>query len=99
MQIDVYKKVQKKNSILTGYSKEFLFKIESNNVPQIGEFFIDEQNQKYEVISVIRLISNKKDNTFYNESYIVEVVEKEAFDNITIKGPIVEHIPFLMNKE
>ena len=80
MKIDVYRKIVEKNkaasvfAVLEMVQKEFLFSIESNVVPQIGEkLFIDTSGEEFKVISVKRVLSEKTGKTFNSEYFIIEV--------------------------
>ena len=80
MKIDVYRKSvdkMKTSNVLTVLDfsqREFLFSIESDVVPQIGEkIYIDESGDEYKVISVRRVLSDKKNKTYSSEYFMVDV--------------------------
>lgn len=80
MKIDVYRKsvdrtkVSNVLTVLDFSQREFLFSIESDIVPQIGEkIYIDDSGDEYKVISVRRVLSDKKNKTYSNEYFMVDV--------------------------
>ena len=96
MKIDVYRKNIDKNraqSVLVALDlsqREFLFSIESDIVPQIGEkIYIDDSGDEYKVISVRRVLSDKKNKTYSNEYFMVDVesavlAEAKTLDHLYI---------------
>jgi len=96
MKIDVYRKSIDKNkvtnvlTVLDFSQREFLFSIESDVVPQIGEkLYIDESGDEYKVISVRRVLSDKKNKIYSSEYFMVDVesaalVEAKTLDHLYI---------------
>lgn len=100
MKLDIYKRCsdKKKNAFISVdvFTKEYLFSIKSNTVPQIGEkMLLDESGQEYEVVKVQRVICGKPENKIYEEEYfIVEVDEGYlvSLENPEIKEAVYRNI-------
>lgn len=100
MKIDVYRKIVEKNkassvfAVLEMAQKEFLFSIESTVVPQIGEkLFIDDSGEEYKVISVKRVLSDKKNKTYSSEYFMVDVESA-----ILAEAKTLDHLYLAANK-